>query len=153
MSNIYTSQSGSSLNSTLPAAPPPSDLSACQNIQTKVLPILMFLRLDSVPSGSSLFRVPRPNWVSLASTRVWQRWPKISPFCIKGIWVPTLQYQVRSLRANRIVFLVLITNIRGKGIKTKCQTEYIYLEYFQLVWEPNAGGLGLRRGWTSGCPF
>lgn len=68
---IYTSQSGSSLNTTIPAAPHHPGTSQHPRIfTTKVLPIIMLVCLDSVLSGSSLSRVAKWNWVSLAYPRV-----------------------------------------------------------------------------------
>lgn len=120
MSNIYTSQSGGSLNATLPAAPHHPGTSQHSGIfTTKVLPILMLVCLDSVPSGPSLSRVARWNWVwvSLAYPTACQLCPTIKS-SIKGIRVPAQpsDTHARSLRPSRIVFLALITHIRGKGI-------------------------------------
>lgn len=119
-SNIYTSQSGGSLNATLPAAPHHPGTSQHSGIfTTKVLPILMLVCLDSVPSGPSLSRVARWNWVwvSLAYPTACQLCPTIKS-SIKGIRVPAQpsDTHARSLRPSRIVFLALITHIRGKGI-------------------------------------
>lgn len=97
-----------SLNATHPAAPNHPRTSWHTRIfTTKVLPILMLVCLDSVPSGSSLSRVARWNWVSLAYPRVWQLSPTIKP-SIKGIRVPALWYSREESETKQNGFLGII---------------------------------------------